>query len=95
MQSYYIQSFSKGQVTIPKKIRKQLNMGDNFTLKLTLQDGKIVAEPVDTEQKSFHYPTPSLNLSQVFDLARTTKNGKSLSDNEMIDIAKDEHAQQK
>jgi bifunctional DNA-binding transcriptional regulator/antitoxin component of YhaV-PrlF toxin-antitoxin module len=43
----YIKSFSKGQITIPKEFRVSLGLGDDFWLKISTQNGKIIAEPVD------------------------------------------------
>jgi AbrB family looped-hinge helix DNA binding protein len=47
----YIKSFSKGQITIPKEIRDTFGIGDNFWLKLSVQQGKIIAEPITGEKK--------------------------------------------
>ncbi len=45
----YIKSFSKGQITVPKEFRDLLGLGDEFWLKLSVEQNKIVAEPVDNE----------------------------------------------
>lgn len=95
MKQYFIQSFSKGQVTIPKAVRSSLGIGDDFVLKIEVHDGKIIAEPIVQEQKKYTYPTPALDVSTVFDMASKTKNGKNLSDKDMIDIAKEEHYETK
>ncbi len=42
----FVKSFSSGQVTIPKDFRERLSLGNDFWLKLLLEDGRIVAEPV-------------------------------------------------
>jgi bifunctional DNA-binding transcriptional regulator/antitoxin component of YhaV-PrlF toxin-antitoxin module len=44
-QVFYGQTFSKGQLTIPKKIRDFYSLGDNFSYKITHQDRKIIVEP--------------------------------------------------
>ena len=46
----YVKSFSKGQITIPKEVREVLGIGDEFWLKLSIENGKIVAEPVESEK---------------------------------------------
>jgi AbrB family looped-hinge helix DNA binding protein len=46
----YVKSFSKGQITIPKEVREVLGIGDEFWLKLSIENGKIVAEPVEREK---------------------------------------------
>lgn len=43
----YVKSFSKGQITIPKALREQLGLGDEFWLKLFEEQGRIVAEPAE------------------------------------------------
>jgi bifunctional DNA-binding transcriptional regulator/antitoxin component of YhaV-PrlF toxin-antitoxin module len=44
-QVFYGQTFSKGQLTIPKKIRDFYSLGDNFSYKITHQSRKIIIEP--------------------------------------------------
>lgn len=51
----YIKSFSKGQITIPKDIRKIVGVGDDFWLKVYVQEDKIVAEPVKTTKDNKKY----------------------------------------
>lgn len=46
----FIKSFSRGQITIPKAMRKALGLNGNFWLKVYLEKGKIIAEPVETEE---------------------------------------------
>lgn len=41
----FVKSFSQGQITIPKDFRDQLQLGNDFWLKLSLQDTRIIAEP--------------------------------------------------
>lgn len=49
----YIKSFSKGQITIPKEMRKTIGVGDDFWLKVYIDDNKLIAEPVgEPEDKS-------------------------------------------
>jgi len=46
----FVQSFSQGQITIPKKFRDELNLDKVFWLKLFIDDQKrIIAEPVETQ----------------------------------------------
>lgn len=51
----FIKSFSKGQITIPKKIREAVGLGEDFWLKVTVDQGKIIAEPVKSEGNSQEY----------------------------------------
>lgn len=51
----FIKSFSKGQITIPKTIRDQLGMQDDFWLKLTTWEGKIIAEPIEKSGDKTQY----------------------------------------
>jgi len=45
----FIKSFSKGQITIPKKIRDSMGLSSDFWLKVSTDNGKIIAEPVEEE----------------------------------------------
>lgn len=45
----FVKSFSKGQITVPKDIREELGLGDDFWLKLSVEGTKLVAEPVETQ----------------------------------------------
>lgn len=47
----YGQTFSKGQLTIPKKIRDHYGLGENFAYKITHQNKKIIIEPQDRPKK--------------------------------------------
>ena len=42
----YIKSFSKGQITVPKEFREKLGLGDDFWLKMYVENASIVAEPM-------------------------------------------------
>lgn len=47
MQTMYIKTFSKGQMTLPKTIRQQWGVGDEFWLKLTLgKNDTLTLEPM-------------------------------------------------
>lgn len=45
----YIKSFSKGQITLPKEFRDSLGLEDGFWLRMSVVQGKIVAEPINTK----------------------------------------------
>lgn len=47
----FVKSFSKGQITVPKEVRDALGMISEFWLKIYIQDGKIIAEPVEQDKK--------------------------------------------
>jgi bifunctional DNA-binding transcriptional regulator/antitoxin component of YhaV-PrlF toxin-antitoxin module len=47
----YGQTFSKGQLTIPKKFRDLHGLGDNFAYKMTHQDTMIIIEPQEKPHK--------------------------------------------
>jgi len=47
MKTMYIKTFSKGQMTLPKVIREQWGVGDEFWLKLTLEkNDALTLEPM-------------------------------------------------
>jgi bifunctional DNA-binding transcriptional regulator/antitoxin component of YhaV-PrlF toxin-antitoxin module len=54
-QTHFINSFSKGQVTIPKTVRDMLGLGDLFWLKLTAFSDKIVLEPAEPKKDKSAY----------------------------------------
>lgn len=58
----YIKSFSKGQITIPKDVREALGIGDEFWLKLSIENGRIVAEPIDRKQDKTSYAKQLLSI---------------------------------
>lgn len=51
----YIKSFSSGQITIPKDIRDELGMQNEFWLKLYVKENKIIAEPIVTKINKAEY----------------------------------------
>ncbi|MBI2326920.1 AbrB/MazE/SpoVT family DNA-binding domain-containing protein [Candidatus Curtissbacteria bacterium] len=46
----FVKSFSKGQITIPKKIRESIGLSSDFWLKVSTDNGKIIAEPIEEEK---------------------------------------------
>ena len=65
-----------GQVTVPESIRTQLN----------LQDGVVFV----VKGNEVTLKRPEMSLDEVFNLADKTISGKNLSDEEMVNIAKEE-----
>ncbi len=51
MHILFVKSFSKGQITIPKSIRDQFGIADEFWLKLSVEGRRIIAEPITEEKK--------------------------------------------
>lgn len=39
---------SKGQVVLPKEVRENLGIGPGTTLRVTVQDGRIILDPLTT-----------------------------------------------
>lgn len=58
----FVKSFSKGQITIPKKLRKAVGLRDDFWLKLSIEEGKIIAEPVGEEKNASGYSQKLLKV---------------------------------
>lgn len=63
----YIKSFSKGQITIPKEFREFFGIGDEFWLKLYINDGKLIAEPIEQKHK-MSYKKTLLTIKGAWDL---------------------------
>lgn len=77
----FTKSFSKGQITIPKVIRDQFGLKDDFWLKLYTENNKIIAEPVSISSKPKNYLSQlSLINGKWFDIKEYKSN--------RIDIAK-------
>ena len=58
----YVKSFSKGQITIPKDFRDMFGLTYDFWLKLYINDGKIIAEPVEKETDRDEYLKKLLSI---------------------------------
>lgn len=58
----FIKSFSKGQITIPKDVRTAIGLGEDFWLRVSVYQGKIIAEPVEGEQINKNYPQNLLSI---------------------------------
>lgn len=58
----FVKSFSKGQITIPKEIRDTLGIVNEFWLKLQVQNGKIIAEPVEKTSTNEEYRKNLLSI---------------------------------
>jgi bifunctional DNA-binding transcriptional regulator/antitoxin component of YhaV-PrlF toxin-antitoxin module len=58
----YIKSFSKGQITVPKDFRDYLGLGEDFWLKLYVDQNKIIAEPVENSYSVGDYSEDLLSI---------------------------------
>lgn len=58
----YVKSFSQGQITIPKEFRKAIGLKESFWLKLSINKGKIIAEPTEREMESSVYLAKILSI---------------------------------
>lgn len=63
LQQKFVKSFSHGQITIPKDFRDQLQLTPEFWLKLAIESGKIIAEPVATTSPDPDYAQTLLYIS--------------------------------
>ena len=71
----FVKSFSKGQITIPKDIRDWLGISEEFWLKLSVQEGKIIAEPAEVKTNKSVYAKKLLKLKgDWLNLAEIEKN---------------------
>lgn len=61
----FIKSFSKGQITIPKELREALGITSEFWLKIYIQNGKIIAEPIEEKTDKSGYKQKLLQVKQV------------------------------
>ena len=51
----FVKSFSKGQITVPKEFRDAFGIKHDFWLKLYIESGKIIAEPIEKERDQSDY----------------------------------------
>jgi bifunctional DNA-binding transcriptional regulator/antitoxin component of YhaV-PrlF toxin-antitoxin module len=58
----YIKSFSRGQITIPKDLREELGVPEEFWMKIFIDDGKLVVEPVSKEISKDDYVQSLLSM---------------------------------
>jgi len=71
----FVKSFSKGQITIPKDIRDWLGISEEFWLKLSVQEGKIIAELAEEKTNKSVYAKKLLKLKgDWLNLAEIEKN---------------------
>lgn len=58
----FVKSFSKGQITIPKEFRDAFGIKHEFWLKLYIESGKLIAEPVEKERDQSDYLNKLLSI---------------------------------
>jgi antitoxin PrlF len=58
----FVKSFSRGQITIPKEIREELGVSEEFWMKMFVDNGKIVVEPVQKIPSKEEYLKKLLSL---------------------------------
>ena len=58
----FVKSFSKGQITVPKEIRDAIGVKYDFWLKLYIESGKIIAEPIEKEGDPSDYLKKLLSI---------------------------------
>lgn len=77
---HYAQSFSQGQITIPKSFRTQLGLGNKFWLKMSLDQNKIILEPTHTPINRAEYQKKLLSIKgDWFDEKEWQKNRQALA----------------
>lgn len=58
----FVKSFSKGQITIPKEFRDAFGIKHEFWLKLYIESGKLIVEPVEKERDQSDYLKKLLSI---------------------------------
>lgn len=59
----FVKSFSKGQITIPKDFRDMFGLTSDFWLKLYIDNGKIIAEPIEKVANQDEYLKKILSIT--------------------------------
>jgi len=60
----YGQTFSKGQLTIPKKFRDFYGLGENFAYIMTHQNQQIIIEPQEKKSKTKNLATALAKIKE-------------------------------
>ncbi len=68
---------SKGQVTLPAAIRKQLNLKAGDRIAFTLKDNRIIAEPVSNDVSSLFGMVRSDTAVSLHDMDKAIARGAS------------------
>ena len=58
----FIKSFSRGQITIPKDFRERLGVSEEFWMKIFVDDGKLIVEPVQSKKTKDDYLKSLLSM---------------------------------
>lgn len=58
----FVKSFSKGQITIPKQFRDAFGIKHEFWLKLYIESGKLIVEPVESKRNQSDYLKKLLSI---------------------------------
>lgn len=77
----FIKSFSKGQITIPKKIRESVGLSSDFWLKVSIDNGKIIAEPIEEKgnKNKQEWKKSLLKMKQIYiDLKEIKRNREEI-----------------
>ncbi len=75
----FVKSFSKGQITIPKEFRDALGIVNEFWLKLYVENGKIIAEPIEEKNNREAWRKMLLQMPQlIIDIDEIQRNRKQL-----------------
>lgn len=75
----FVKSFSKGQITIPKELRDALGIVTEFWLKLYIENGKIIAEPIEEKNDKEAWRKKLLQMPQLLiDSDELQRNRKQL-----------------
>lgn len=72
----FVKSFSNGQITIPKEFRDTFGIAKEFWLKLSLENGRIIAEPVEKVRSKTTYTQKLLTIKGDWFSAKEMKKNR-------------------
>lgn len=79
MQPFFVKTFSKGQMTIPKVIRQKWGVGDDFWMKVRFDEsGALILMPIE------HSPDSGGILDRLSALPKPQKSWFSQKENEKM-----------
>ncbi len=74
IKKHYVQSTSKGQVTLPVSIRRKLGIDPNTLLSVMIDHGRVVFEPVASE------PVKTERWETVIDFTQFAPHGVAIAE---------------
>lgn len=83
----FVKSFSKGQITIPKEFRDTFGIKNDFWLKLYIESGKLIAEPVEKESNQSDYLKKLLGIKGMWISENEIKKNRAAVEKQLKELS--------